>query len=588
MSVETANQTTHPPGPRSPSRDQRELHPIALGVERIGLLSLSHPWLVAIAAIAFMFAAAFGATRIKVDDSLSQLFRSNTPEFKQYEEVARRFPSSEFDVLVVVEGKDLLARDSVEKLRDLVMDLQLVDGARGVISMFSARQPKEKDKIPAPLFPDQLPEGAAYGKLIERVMGNEIIRGKLLSQDGELALVVLALAPDVAKSNELRAVVDDIRKTADADLAGSGLTALLSGVPVMQLEIREAVERDRLVYNTAGFLAGCFIAILFFRHISFMIMAAGPPLTAILLALGALGWLDFRLNMFLNVMTPLIMVISFSDSMQLTFATRDRLLAGQGKYEALRNSMLVVGPACVLTHATAALSFVALRFSESELIRSFGEAGFIATLIALVAILLLTPLLGVLVLRDDAAFVVRIRRHDFGVEALRRFCAFIAVHMVSRPGLYSLLGLVVVVGLGVNYANLQPRYRLADQVPDRQRAVAASERLDVEIDRRQSDRRADRVSAGRVALCAGNAERDRQRPCDSREAARPRQCLVARDVAPLARREVPQERHRCSQAICRHVAGAFAGAVYFRRRRRRRCFGAGSRHRREPAAANCR
>jgi len=50
-----------------------------------------------------------------------------------------------------------------------------------------------------------------------------------------------------------------------------------------------------------------------------MIIAAAPPLAAILLALGTLGWLDFRLNMFLNVMTPLIMVISFSDSMQLTF-----------------------------------------------------------------------------------------------------------------------------------------------------------------------------------------------------------------------------------------------------------------------------
>ena len=66
-----------------------------------------------------------------------------------------------------------------------------------------------------------------------------------------------------------------------------------------------------------------------------MIVAAGPPLLAILFALGALGWLDFRLNMFLNVMTPLIMVISFSDSMQLTFAARDRILAGQSKYEAL-------------------------------------------------------------------------------------------------------------------------------------------------------------------------------------------------------------------------------------------------------------
>ena len=122
------------------------------------------------------------------------------------------------------------------------------------------------------------------------------------------------------------------------DLAGSDLKAELSGVPVMQLEIRTAVERDRLVYNATGFIAGCLIAILFFRRISFMIVAAGPPLIAILFALGALGWLDFRLNMFLNVMTPLIMVISFSDCMQLTFAARDRILAGQSKYEALRNA----------------------------------------------------------------------------------------------------------------------------------------------------------------------------------------------------------------------------------------------------------
>jgi hypothetical protein len=32
----------------------------------------------------------------------------------------------------------------------------------------------------------------------------------------------------------------------------------------MQNEIRKAVERDRLFYNTAGFVAGCIIAILFF------------------------------------------------------------------------------------------------------------------------------------------------------------------------------------------------------------------------------------------------------------------------------------------------------------------------------------
>src|SRR5439155_25954840 len=131
-------------------------------------------------------------------------------------------------------------------------------------------------------------------------------------------------------------------------------------------------------------------------------IAAAPPLIAILLSLGALGWLDFRLNMFLNVMTPLIMVISFADSMQLTFAARDRLIAGEGKYDAFRNPVLVVGPVCVLTHGTDGLSFIALQFSSSDLIRTFGEAGLLATVIALVAVLALVPVLGVLLVRNEA------------------------------------------------------------------------------------------------------------------------------------------------------------------------------------------
>ncbi len=301
--------------PSSGASAKQRRSALALGIERIGVVSLRIPLAVALVAVALAIVAGFGVTRLKVDDSLSQLFRSNTPEFKQYEEMTRRFPSSEFDVLAVIEGKALLARESIEKLRDLVIDLQLIDGTRGVISIFSARQPPENGAVPAPLFADQLPEGAAYDALVRRVLGNEIIRGKLLSNDGELTLVVLALDPSVVESNRLRGVVGEIRTKMAEDLAGAGLKAELSGVPVMQLEIRNAVERDRLIYNTIGFVAGCLIAILFFRRVSFMIIAAGPPLIAILLALGALGWLDFRLNMFLNVMTPLIMVISFSDSM---------------------------------------------------------------------------------------------------------------------------------------------------------------------------------------------------------------------------------------------------------------------------------
>jgi predicted RND superfamily exporter protein len=175
------------------------------------------------------------------------------------------------------------------------------------------------------------------------------------------------------------------------------------------------------------------------------------------------------------------MVISFSDSMQLTFAARDRLIAGEEKYTAFRNAVLVVGPACVLTHGTAGLSFIALQFSSSDLIRTFGEAGLLATVIALLAVLSLVPLLGVLLVRKEAIFAAKIKNTDVGVDWLRRFCSWVALRMVSRPGLYSLLGLLVVGVLAAIYANLEPRYRLADQVPDKRQAIEANSRLDAKL-----------------------------------------------------------------------------------------------------------
>ena len=462
--------------------EQRPSGPsIAFGLERIGLFAVRAPVLSCIVLVVLIIGAIFGIQRIKIDDSLSQLFRSNSKDYRQYEAETRRFPATEFDVLVVVEGKTLLERSNLEKLRDLVTDLQLVDGTRGLISLFSARQAPAPGKLPAALFPPELPQGADYDKFIETVKSNEIIRGKLLSDDGTLALIVLSLEPDVVASNKLSKTVGDIRKLMAQDLAGSGLTAELSGVPVMQLEIRNAVERDGLTYNILGILAGCVIAIIFFRKISFMVVAAFPPMIAILLALGGLGWAGFNLNMFLNVMTPLIMVISFSDSMQLTFAARDRLIAGQDKYAAFRNAVYVVGPACVLTHGTAGISFIALQFSDSDLIRKFGEAGLAATIIALIAVLSLVPVFGVLFVRNERILAVKFQSADAGVQALRNFCYWIAVRMVGRPGLFSLIAVLVVAGLAGVYGHLQPRYRLADQVPNKQQAVAASGRLDAKL-----------------------------------------------------------------------------------------------------------
>src|SRR3954465_7883316 len=78
---------------------------IAFGLVRIGRIAVKAPILSCVILRGLRIAAIFGIERIKIDDSLSQLFRSNSKDYKQYEAVNKRFPATECDVLGVAEGK---------------------------------------------------------------------------------------------------------------------------------------------------------------------------------------------------------------------------------------------------------------------------------------------------------------------------------------------------------------------------------------------------------------------------------------------------------------------------------------------------
>ena len=454
----------------------------AFGLERAGFLGLGWPRLTLLLILLVSVAAGFGLTRLKVDDSLSELFRTDTEEFRRYEEIDRRFPSSEYDVLVVVEGRDLLKRPQIEAFRRAVVDLQLADGVDGLVSMLSARGKPDETGYAPPIVPDDLPEDAgAYDGIIAALKANEIVTGKFLSDDGELALAVLALDRQAVAEQGAKQVIANINETLAKELRPVGLKSHLTGAPVMQLEIRNAVERDQIVYNGLGLLFGATIAVIFFRRVSLMLLAALPPVLAVLWSLGLLGWLDFKLNLFLNVMTPLVMVMGFADSMQMVSAIRIRLREGDNKAQAVRFAVRVVGPACVLAHGVALLSFMALLISQSALIRTFGIAGALAVCISFVAVILVLPLMGLFLIRNEHKLARDRSPADRLMDGLGTIVGWIVDRVVHWPVLTTVVAVASFLYLGQAYLQLEPRYRLADSVPDREQALGATEQIDKKL-----------------------------------------------------------------------------------------------------------
>ncbi|SFV39120.1 hypothetical protein SAMN04488557_4145 [Hyphomicrobium facile] len=463
-----------------PTEPQRP-HLMSLGLNKLGLIGIKAPILAAIIVLLITAAAVTGLTRLKVDDSLSELFRTNTPEFHTYEEIDRRFPSSEYDVLVVVEGKNLLTHDGLKAFASAAADLQLADGVNGIVSMLSARGKPDPTGYAPPIVPDELPEGPAFDQIMDALKSNDIVKGKFLSEDGQLALIVLSLNRDEVAEKSAKTVIGDIEKTAKEDLEPAGLSVKLAGAPVMQLEIRNAVERDQIVYNGLGLLFGAAIAALFFRRVSLMLVAALPPVIAVCWSLGLLGWFNFKLNLFLNVMTPLILVMGFADSMQMVSAIRIRLREGDTKLQAVTFAVNVVGPACVLAHGATLLAFLALLLSESGLIRTFGEAGAMAVCISFVAVIVVLPILGLLFIRNEKTLARDHAPADGMMDALGTFVGAIVDRVIKHSVLYTLLGVGLFIYFASLHLQLEPRYRLADQVPDREQALAATGRIDSKL-----------------------------------------------------------------------------------------------------------
>lgn len=453
----------------------------SFGIEKLGLVALRAPYISAFLILVLSGLAVLGVMRLQVDDSLSELFRTNTAEFRQYEEIDRLFPSSEFDVLVVVEGDNLLKRKQLTAFADTTIELQLADGVGGLVSMLSARGKPDETGYAAPIVPDELPEGEAFEAVVANLRNNEIVKGKFISDDGTLALIVIALDREVVKELGSRQVIEGIRQATEQTLEGTGLQSKLTGAPVMQLEIRNAVERDRIVYNGLGFIAGLVVAYLFFRRISLTLIAVAGPTIAILWTLGVVGALDYRLNLFINVITPLILVAGFSDSMHLVFAVRRSIVAGVDRIEAAKAAVRDVAPACLLTAMNAAIAILSFSLAQSALIQTFGQAALLAIGISYIAVAVVVPTLAAILVRNEPQSVTDPEDEKGGVGALQRSTDAIVRTVITRPFIWFVFGLAVVVLTGYAYLQLEPRYRLADQVPDKEQALAGSARLDKKL-----------------------------------------------------------------------------------------------------------
>jgi predicted RND superfamily exporter protein len=443
------------------------------GLERLGLVSLRHPRLILAVALVLVAVSVVGRTQLGFDSDLREIIRSNDRDFVRLLKLSRQYSTSEFDVLLVVEGGALFRRQALERLRAMHLDLRFAPGVTQVLSIFSARRPLSPDGKSRPVIPSDLSALTDVRALKAALIRDPFVSGALLSKEGDVAVFVIGLDRQPRNLDETRAIIRNIAKISAGAVAPLGLRSSLTGVPVMRVEIIGALKRNQIVFVAAGLLLGLAVAWLFFGRLRHVAIVGLPSVVATLWLYGVMWAIDQDFNSLTNVVPALVVVLCLADSLHLLFAILRQREAGAAVRQAIEAAVRGVGPACVLTSLTTALAMASLLLVPEPFISGFGLAAAAGAILAYAATMTIVPPLALLLLHGGDAGPGRSAGARLVQASIRAASDGITRFVLKRPKtIGGGGGLLVIILVGLHALNAS-HFIYSDYLPSSDPALKA-------------------------------------------------------------------------------------------------------------------
>ena len=451
------------------------------GLERLGLWASRRPALALVLLALVTGLAIAGLPRLGFNSDIREVFRASGASSGTLDRATEAFGASEHDLFVVVEGADLFTPQRLTAIRDFALDLRLIDGVSGVVSMFSARSAPAPDGSSSDVFPLRIGDAEDMAALRAQVTAHPLVHGKLVSDDGKLALLLVTLSDEATALGETRRVIAEIAETAKTALVPAGIGQSITGFPAIRSTIVGILTSDQLIFKAAAFSLSILLSGLYFLSFRYLLLAVLPSAIAATWLLGAMGWAGEQITVVTNVVPSLVMVITFSNAVHLLLAIRRERIAGKTCRNALEEAVRAIGPATAMTALTTAVALSSLIFVGRPSITSFGLTAALGAAIGCLIALTLIPSLAYFVLGEPDADKEAARAKAGLSKWIQTASDKTARLVLARPGTITVCAIAVLAVCGALYFLNQPQFRYGTNLPQKTEVAQTAQRIDSEL-----------------------------------------------------------------------------------------------------------
>ena len=450
-------------------------------------LVIRKPWLALIMVAALVVFAAMGLPNFKLDASSDSLTLENDADLDYFRQTYSRYQSGDFLVVTYRPKAEMFSDESLSELRQLSDELTAVDGVSSVLSMLDVpllyspklslsqmgdvartlstpgvdRELARTEFLQSPIYRDMLlsSDGRTTAVIANLTVNNELLQQvkarddlRLKRKQGGLSsaeqLELGRVSAEYLKHRTEASVQDkqrvaSVRKIVASHKAKAEM--FVGGVTMITADMIDFIRSDLLVFGAAILIFVIVLLAVIFRQIRFIVLPLLTCVSAVVMMLGFLSWIDWRLTVISSNFVALLLITTLAITIHLIVRFRE----SYGEHPSWSRAQLVqdmvhyMAKPCMYTALTTIVAFVSLVVSGIRPVIDFGwmmtmglAVGFIMAFVVLPAGLMIWPL-GVPKDNGDKskAFTLKFSRfaehHGNWVVVISLICALLSFYGIS-------------------------------------------------------------------------------------------------------------------------------------------------------------
>jgi predicted RND superfamily exporter protein len=385
-----------------------------------------------VAALVIAFAA--GLPNFRLDASADSLTLETDTDLDYFREVNKRYQSGDFLVITFKPRGELFSEPSIKLMQELVADLAQVEGVVSTLTMLDAPllySPKVSlTEITEPRT--LLTEGVDWQAAKREFLESPIYEEMILGPDGQTTAIMLNLRVDEdyirmvrhrdglrAKRNqhgltdaeqlELEQVsqefldyrtalsdrdhlrVEEVRRIVASYRDRAEL--FVGGATMITSDMLSFIEHDLQVFGIAILIFMVVIMAVIFRQKRFVVLPLLTCFSAVIIMLGGLSWVDWRLTVISSNFVSLLLIISLAITIHLVVRYREYHAATPDapQAELVMNTVRFMARPCLYTTLTTMVAFISLVVSDIRPVIDFGWMMSMGLALALVLAFIIIP-----------------------------------------------------------------------------------------------------------------------------------------------------------------------------------------------------